>query len=52
MDDLGAAGAGHGLPRGDRDYAIHVGLRMLTLRRLAAVSEDGSTPRPRRSVRC
>ncbi|MEK7386800.1 MAG: ATP-binding protein, partial [candidate division NC10 bacterium] len=29
------------LPRGDRDYAIHVGLRMLTLRRLATISEDG-----------
>ncbi len=41
MDELGAAGAKIYLPRGDRDYAIHVGLRMLTLRRLAAVSEDG-----------
>jgi glycerol-3-phosphate O-acyltransferase len=41
LDDLGAAGAKIYLPRGDRDYAIHVGLRMLTLRRLATVSEDG-----------
>ena len=41
LDNLSAAGAKVYLPRGDRDYAIHVGLRMLTLRRLATVSEDG-----------
>jgi glycerol-3-phosphate O-acyltransferase len=34
MDEVEAAGARIYLPRSDRDYAIHVGLRMLTLRRL------------------
>ena len=29
------------LPRRDRDYAIHVGLRMLALRRLIEESSDG-----------
>jgi glycerol-3-phosphate O-acyltransferase len=29
------------LPRGDRDYAFHVGLRMLTLRHLIRESDDG-----------
>ena len=29
------------LPRGDRDYAIHVGLRMLSLRRLVHEGDDG-----------
>ena len=29
------------LPRGDRDYAFHVGLRMLALRHLIEESEDG-----------
>lgn len=29
------------LPRGDRDYAFHVGLRMLTLRRLIEESGEG-----------
>jgi len=29
------------LPRGDRDYAFHVGLRMLALRRLIVQSGEG-----------
>jgi len=29
------------LPRGDRDYAFHVGLRMLALRHLIDESSDG-----------
>ncbi len=28
-------------PRGDRDYAFHVGLRMLALRHLVEESADG-----------
>ena len=36
-----AAGARVHVPRGDQDYAIDVGLRMLTLRRLVSESEDG-----------
>jgi len=42
LDDMGrleAAGAHVYVPRGDQDYAIDVGLRMLTLRRL--VADDG-----------
>jgi glycerol-3-phosphate O-acyltransferase len=39
IDALTALGAHVYLPRGDQDYAIGVGLRMLTLRRV--VSEDG-----------
>jgi glycerol-3-phosphate O-acyltransferase len=34
MAEFEARGAKLYVPRGDRDYAIHVGLRMLTLRRL------------------
>jgi glycerol-3-phosphate O-acyltransferase len=34
MAEFEAGGAKLYLPRGDRDYAIHVGLRMLALRRL------------------
>ena len=34
MTEFEARGAKLYVPRGDRDYAIHVGLRMLTLRRL------------------
>lgn len=41
MDALDDAGAKIYLPRGDRDYAVHVGLRTLTLRRLATMSDDG-----------
>jgi glycerol-3-phosphate O-acyltransferase len=40
-DALRAAGAQIYVPRDDRDYAIHVGLRMLRLRRLVGVSNDG-----------
>jgi glycerol-3-phosphate O-acyltransferase len=39
MAEFEARGARLYVPRGDRDYAIHVGLRMLTLRRL--VEEHG-----------
>ena len=40
MDSLREAGARLYLPRGDQDYAIEVGLRMLALRRLA-IETDG-----------
>jgi len=40
MESLEARGAHVYVPRGDQDYAIAVGLRMLTLRRLV-VSNDG-----------
>ena len=39
MEELGRRGAHVYVPRGDQDYAITVGLRMLTLRRLV----DGGT---------
>jgi glycerol-3-phosphate O-acyltransferase len=29
------------IPRADRDYALEVGLRMLTLRRIVEASDDG-----------
>ncbi|QQS14654.1 MAG: 1-acyl-sn-glycerol-3-phosphate acyltransferase [Rhodospirillales bacterium] len=41
MDALVAGGAKLYVPRGDRDYAVHVGLRMLTLRRLVLRDDDG-----------
>ncbi len=41
MDRAEALGAHVYVPRGDRDYAIAVGLRMLTLRHLALEEEDG-----------
>ena len=41
MEALHAAGAKLYLPRADRDYAIHVGLRMLTLRRLVSIDDNG-----------
>jgi glycerol-3-phosphate O-acyltransferase len=41
LDALGDAGAKIYLPRGDRDYAVHVGLRTLTLRHLVSMSDDG-----------
>jgi glycerol-3-phosphate O-acyltransferase len=41
MADLEARGARLYVPRGDRDYAIHVGLRMLALRRLVE-ERDGA----------
>ncbi len=40
MEDLESRGAHVYIPRGDQDYAIDVGLRMLTLRRLVA-DRDG-----------
>jgi glycerol-3-phosphate O-acyltransferase len=40
IDALSAAGARVYIPRKDQDYAVDVGLRMLTLRRLV-VEEDG-----------
>jgi len=46
MRDLEARGAHVYIPRGDQDYAIDVGLRMLTLRRL--VEERDGLFRPRR----
>jgi glycerol-3-phosphate O-acyltransferase len=45
MRDLEARGAHVYVPRGDQDYAIAVGLRMLTLRRL--VEEEGGIYRVR-----
>ena len=41
MADLEARGAKLYVPRGDRDYAFHVGLRMLVLRRLVDESDAG-----------
>lgn len=41
MDRAEALGAHVYVPRGDRDYAIAVGLRMLTLRHLALEDADG-----------
>ncbi|MFY9551312.1 MAG: 1-acyl-sn-glycerol-3-phosphate acyltransferase [Thermoanaerobaculia bacterium] len=46
MNDLDRRGAHVYLPRGDQDYAITVGLRMLTLRRL--VEDSGGLYRARR----
>jgi glycerol-3-phosphate O-acyltransferase len=46
MQELRAAGAHVYVPRGDEDYAITVGLRMLTLRRLVAEREGRYTPEP------
>jgi glycerol-3-phosphate O-acyltransferase len=40
-ESLRAAGAHLYVPRDDRDYAIHVGLRMLRLRRLVSLDEQG-----------
>ena len=48
---LEARGAHVYLPRGDQDYAIDVGLRMLTLRHLV-VESDGLYARIRPSCRC
>jgi glycerol-3-phosphate O-acyltransferase len=45
MEELERAGAHIYVPRQDQDYAIHVGLRMLTLRRL--VEEIGGAYRAR-----
>jgi glycerol-3-phosphate O-acyltransferase len=44
MRELAASGAHVYVPRGDQDYAIDVGLRMLTLRRLVAENEGLFTP--------
>jgi glycerol-3-phosphate O-acyltransferase len=41
MDRLSRAGAKVYIPRRDEDYAVGAGLRMLTLRRLLALGEDG-----------
>ena len=40
MADLETRGAKLYVPRGDRDYAFHVGLRMLVLRRMAVESDN------------
>ncbi|MDQ6892537.1 MAG: 1-acyl-sn-glycerol-3-phosphate acyltransferase [Acidobacteriota bacterium] len=44
MRELAASGAHVYVPRGDQDYAIDVGLRMLTLRRLVSEREGLFTP--------
>jgi glycerol-3-phosphate O-acyltransferase len=41
IEHFEARGAKLYLPRGDRDYAFHVGLRMLSLRRLVEESGEG-----------
>jgi glycerol-3-phosphate O-acyltransferase len=41
MDRLARAGAKVYIPRRDEDYAVTAGLRMLTLRRLVRLGEDG-----------
>ena len=45
MKDAEARGAHVYIPRGDQDYAIDVGLRMLTLRRLVEEADGIFTPR-------
>ena len=47
MEELGRRGAHVYVPRGDQDYAITVGLRMLTLRRLVDGAEGGGLYRAR-----
>jgi glycerol-3-phosphate O-acyltransferase len=47
MRVLETRGAHVYIPRGDQDYAIDVGLRMLTLRRLVAERDGVFTPVPR-----
>ena len=46
MQDAEARGAHVYVPRSDRDYAIGVGLRMLTLRHLALEQDDLLRPNP------
>jgi glycerol-3-phosphate O-acyltransferase len=46
MRELDARGAHVYVPRGDQDYAIDVGLRMLTLRRLVRDADGVYTPEP------
>ena len=46
MEELEGRGAHVYVPRGDQDYAITVGLRMLTLRRLVRESDGLYTPVP------
>lgn len=41
LERLEATGAHIHIPRADRDYAVRTGLRMLTLRHLVQVNEDG-----------
>ena len=41
MDRLARVGAKVYIPRRDEDYAVTAGLRMLTLRRLVRIGEDG-----------
>ncbi len=41
MDRLARSGAKVYVPRRDEDYAVTAGLRMLTLRRLVRLGEDG-----------
>jgi len=45
MEELEARGSHVYIPRGDQDYAIEVGLRMLTLRRLVTEADGVLTPR-------
>ena len=44
-EDLESRGAHIYVPRGDQDYAIDVGLRMLTLRHLVDEKDGIFTPR-------
>ena len=46
MRDLDEAGAHVYVPRRDADYAVTVGLRMLTLRRLVMEDDGLYTPAP------
>jgi glycerol-3-phosphate O-acyltransferase len=46
MKELDSRGAHVYVPRGDQDYAITVGLRMLTLRRLVDTADGLFRPRP------
>ncbi len=46
IDELSAAGAHIYIPRADQDYAVTVGLRMLTLRKLVSEKDGLYSPLP------
>jgi glycerol-3-phosphate O-acyltransferase len=50
MEGLAACGVHVHVPRGDRDYAVSAGLRMLTLRRLVLEQDGLFTANPREAV--
>ena len=52
MRDVEAAGAHVYVPRTDRDYALAVGLRMLTCAAVLEETEDSSSPTPPSCMCC